>query len=65
MTLQEIKKEVENGNKVYHQTFYYEVIKDSKNQWMIKGNNGYCIGLTWADNTTLNGKEEDFFTNKI
>ena len=65
MTLQEIKAAVESGKTVYHQTRAYEVIKDSKDQWLIKCTlNGYCIGLTWMDNVTMNGKEEEFFTEE-
>jgi hypothetical protein len=34
------------------------VIKDSLNQYMIKSlSNNHCIGLTWDDGMTLNGKE--------
>jgi len=49
------------GNIVYCQSLYYQVIKDKIGQWLIKGNNGYCIGLTWKDNKTLNADEKDFF----
>lgn len=61
MTVTEIKNAVNNGVKVYWSNLSYEVIKDSKDQYLIKHSSGNCIGLTWADNTTLNGKEEDFF----
>ena len=62
MTLEEIKTAVEDGQKVYHKTRAYEVIKDRIGQWFIKCNlNDYLIGLTWADKVTMNGKPEDFF----
>lgn len=61
MTLQQIKEAIEQGKKVYWSNLSYEVIKDNKDQYLIKHSNGSCTGLTWADNTTLNGKEEDFF----
>ena len=63
MTLNEIKKTVDIGKKVYHKNRAYEVIKDDLGQYFIKCNlNGYCIGLTWRDNKTLNGKQNEFFT---
>lgn len=61
MNAQEIKTAVDNGQTVNWKSPAYIVIKDSKNQYMIKcTSNNHCIGLTWADETTLNGKEEDF-----
>jgi len=62
MNLQEIKNAVLSGNKVYWQNPAYEVIKDNNDQWMIKHIFGHRIGLTWADDITLNGKEEEFYT---
>ena len=63
MNLQEIKSAVEAGKNVYHGSGLYKVIKDSKNQWLIKcTSNGYCIGLTHKDGVTLNGQESEFFT---
>lgn len=57
-----IKGAVDKGWTVYHQSLAYQVIKDKFNQYMIKcTQNGYCIGLTWADGKTLNGKLEEFF----
>ena len=61
MTLTEIKNAVNNGKKVFWDNLSYQVVKDSKNQFLIKHTSGNCIGLTWADETTLNGKEKDFF----
>jgi hypothetical protein len=60
MTLTEIKNAVLSGKKVCWHNPAYEVIIDNKNQWMIKHIAGHCIGLTWADDVTMNGKEEDF-----
>lgn len=62
MTLEEIKAAVDNGKTVYVGNPAYRVIKDSKDQYMIKCtiNNTY-IGLTWKDGVTLNGKEENFY----
>ena len=65
MTLQQIKTTIAEGKKVYWMNLSYEVIKDSKDQYLIKHSNGSCIGLTWADDTTLNGKEEEFFTKEM
>ncbi len=61
MTLQEIKTAIEEGKKVHWSNEAYQVIKDNKNQYLIKHMGGHCIGLTWNDNVTINGKEQDFF----
>jgi hypothetical protein len=62
MNLEEIKNAISMGKKVYWKNFLYEVVLDCKNQYFVtcKSNN-YSIGLTWADNVTLNGDESDFF----
>ena len=62
MTTQEIKDALAAGKKVYWHNSAYEVIKDSKDQYLIRHTNGSCIGVTWADGETLNGKEEQFYT---
>ena len=63
MNLEQIKQAIADGKKVFWASLSYEVIKDSKNQYLIKcGQNGHCIGLTWADDKTLNGEEKDFFS---
>ena len=65
MTLEKIKKALADGKAVYWTHKGYEVIRDSVGQYLIvyrrggKGEN--CIGLTWTDGVTLNGKEEEFF----
>ncbi|WP_210499202.1 hypothetical protein [Vibrio crassostreae] len=62
MTLAEIKAAVEAGKKVHWGNEAYTVIKDEVGQFLIICSiNNDCVGLTWTDNTTLNGKEEDFF----
>lgn len=60
MTLDEIKTAIEAGRTVHWSNSGYSVIK-SHDQYLIRHTNGHCIGLTWADNTTLNGKEADFY----
>lgn len=58
----EIISAINNGQRVFWRSTAYEVIKDSKNQFLIQcAANGHCIGLTWADGVTLNGKESDFY----
>ena len=65
MNLQQIKESVKNGIPVYWVAVYYKVLVDKKGQWLIKCTlNGSCIGLTWADGVTLNGKKSEFFTLK-
>jgi hypothetical protein len=62
MTTQQIKDAVLQGNKVFYGHKGYEVIIDKHNQWFIHCiANGHCIGLTWADDVTLNGIEQEFF----
>ena len=61
MTLTEIKKAIADGQKVYCNNKSYEVKQDKNGNYnIIRGS--YCIGLTWLNGITLNGKEEDFFT---
>lgn len=65
MTLQEIKDAVEFGKIVHWSNHAYRVIKDTQvepPQWLIFCDiNRNCIGLTWRDGQTLNGKEDEFF----
>ena len=61
MNLKEIKAAVEAGEIVCWKSNSYIVIKDNLGQWLICHYNGYCIGLTWDDNATMNGAEEDFY----
>lgn len=62
MTLEEIKNAVDDGKTVHWSSTLYKVIKDNLNEYLIKcTSNGFCIGLTWTDGKTLNGKEEQFF----
>ena len=62
MTLEEIKAAVLAGKRVCWATTFYEVVHDNVGQWLIRCvDNDYCVGLTWEDNATLNGKPEDFF----
>lgn len=62
MTLAEIKQAIAEGKKVHWAHEGYEVILDKLGQYHIVCIlNQYCIGLTWMDGVTMNGKEEDFF----
>lgn len=61
MNLSEIMHALDSGLSVFWDNTSYQVIKDSKNQYLIKHASGHCIGLTWADNETLNGKQSEFF----
>lgn len=60
MTLQEIKDAINEGKSVHWVNEGYTVIK-GKHEYLISHARGHCIGLTWADGKTLNGKEEDFY----
>ena len=62
MNLNEIKQAISEGKTVHWSNSAYQVVKDDKGQYFITCNqNGYSIGLTWADGLTLNGKEKDFY----
>ena len=62
MTLQEIKTAIASGKKVHWANTGYEVICDKIGQYLIVWtDSGSCIGLTWRDGVTLNGKPEEFF----
>lgn len=55
-TAEQIRQAVDEGKKVFAGSPAYEVIKDKINQYLIHYiYNEYYIGLTWNDNTTLNG----------
>jgi hypothetical protein len=66
MTITEIKAAVESGRKVYWCNKNYEVIKDSLGRFLIRSicNENYT-GLTWQDGVTMNGREDQFFTDKV
>jgi hypothetical protein len=62
MKLQEIKQAIEDGKTVNWSNSLYEVVKSKYGELLIRcKNNDHCIGLTWQDGVTMNGKEEDFF----
>jgi hypothetical protein len=63
MNLNEIKQAIKEGKKVYWSSKAYEVrrYKDTDEYNIICTLNNHCIGLTWRDGKTLNGKEKDFF----
>jgi hypothetical protein len=51
---------------VYWHNDNYEVIKDSIGQYLIHSRfNDYYIGLTHSDKKTMNGKEQDFYEEKV
>lgn len=62
LTAPQIRAAVDAGKTVYVDSNYYQVVKDSKGQYLIKAQNGHCIGLTWGDGTTLNGYH--FYTDE-
>jgi len=65
MSLDAIKRAVADGKKVHWKTRAYVVIEDRPGHWMVKCTlNNSCIGLTWRDGVTMNGKPEDFFVDE-
>jgi hypothetical protein len=64
VTLGEIIGAVNDGRTVYWASKLYRVVRaKSGTTFLICGPGNYSIGLTHADGTTLNGKEEDFFVD--
>jgi len=61
MNLSQIIAAIESGKIVHWANTSYRVIKDRLGRYLIQCVNGHCIGLTWLDGVTLNGKEQDFF----
>jgi hypothetical protein len=61
MTLTEIKQAIEENKSVFWVNQAYQVIKNKFGDYLIKHTSGNCIGLTWRDGVTLNGKENEFF----
>lgn len=63
MTLTQIKAAIHSGRKVHWGNLGYEVFQDCIGQYLICCLfNNYCWGLTYLDGETLNGAEEEFFT---
>jgi len=61
MTAKEIIAAVDRGDTVYVGGKHYQVINGGKGGYLIKCTiTGHCIGLTHADEVTLNAPEEDF-----
>lgn len=62
MTLQEIKDAVESGKTVHWSNEGYVVTKDGIGRWHIVClSNKSSVGLTWADDVTLNGRPDKFY----
>ena len=64
MTLQQIKAAVESGKLVFWKNKGYRVVHTENDQWFIACG-AHRIGLTCADEVTLNGNEADFFCEAI
>ncbi len=66
MNVTEIKEAVRNGKQVKWASELYDVklhhFSSGEEQWLITcSQNNHSIGLTWVDDVTLNGKEEQFY----
>ena len=58
----EIKKAVDDGLDVRWSNDNYKVIKDANGQYLIMSQiNNHCLGLTWRDEQTMNGKSSEFY----
>lgn len=61
-SVEAIKAAVDEGREVRWENDGYHVIKDSLGQYLVQYQpNGSCIGLTWRDEVTLNGKLDQFY----
>jgi len=65
MRLQEIKKAVDAGLTVHWANNGYKVIVSNGVYYIKCISNNNCIGLTWNDYVTMNGKPEDFYINTL
>ena len=61
MNLPQIKQAISQGKTVHWGNDEYTVIRDNLDRYLIIHTNGSTIGLTHQDNTTLNGKENEFY----
>ena len=63
MTLQEIQNAVMAGHTVHWENTAYVVeYAPDIDEFLIRCTlNDSCIGLTWRDGTTMNGREDQFF----
>lgn len=61
MTVDEIKKAVDEGKIVRWSSEIYLVHKVGDSYLITCELNDHTIGLTWLDGVTLNGKEEEFY----
>ena len=61
MTLNEIKKAVDDGHNVYWKNPMYKVIRNGLHYDIECSANGSCTGLTWLDGVTMDYKLQDFF----
>jgi len=62
VNLSEIKAAVLSGKTVHWKSGAYEITTDRHDQWFVVcRSTGGCWGLTWTDNTTVNGEPDDFF----
>ena len=62
MNAQEIRDAVDAGKIVHWSNRSYTVINGGVAGYLIRcEHKQHCIGLTWTDGVTLNGKPEDFY----
>jgi hypothetical protein len=64
MNLRNIKTAVREGLKVHWANELYEVQNKGDAWYIVCVSNGSCVGLTWSDGKTLNGKANQFFISK-
>lgn len=65
MTLEEIKAAVDEGKTVHWANEGYKVVKGANGEYLVCFTaNNHCIGLTWRDGKTLNGKPDEFFIRR-
>ncbi len=67
MNLNEIKAAVQAGKVVHWSSSDYIVVySHNEDKFYIKCIHGnHCIGLTWADGVTLNGRADEFYSPSV
>jgi hypothetical protein len=65
MTLEQIKKAVDQGKDVFWKHSGYKVVAGTQKAigeyFIVCTENQYTVGLTWRDGKTMNGNEIDFY----
>lgn len=64
MELHEIKAAIDAGHVVHWVSSLYSVVKGGGQYFIKCEKNNDCIGLTWLDGETMNGKPDQFYMER-